>query len=76
MTRTLTPPAPVTLAAFDTMFEAVKNWGRWGPDDERGTLNYLTPDKVAGPICRMLAAAPLVTSTARVVLEKPHRGPR
>ena len=52
MTRTLTPPAPVTLANFDAMFEAVKNWGRWGPDDERGTLNYLTPDKVAA------AAAP------------------
>jgi hypothetical protein len=29
------------------MFEAVKNWGRWGPDDERGTLNYLTPAEVA-----------------------------
>ena len=47
MTRTLTPPAPVSLAEFDAMFESVKNWGRWGPDDERGTLNYLTPDKVA-----------------------------
>jgi len=20
-----------------------RNWGRWGPDDERGTLNYITP---------------------------------
>ena len=29
------------------MFESVKNWGRWGPDDERGTMNYLTPDKIA-----------------------------
>ncbi len=37
MTRALTPPSPVTLAAFDEMFEAVKNWGRWGPDDELGT---------------------------------------
>ena len=52
MTRTLTPPAPVTLAAFDTMFEEVKNWGKWGDDDELGTLNYITPDKVAA------AAAP------------------
>lgn len=25
----------------------VSNWGRWGPDDELGTLNFLTPDKVA-----------------------------
>ena len=39
----LTLPAPVTLAEFDAIFEAVKNWGRWGPDDELGTLNYITP---------------------------------
>jgi hypothetical protein len=36
---TLTLPAPVTLREFDEIFEAVKNWGRWGPDDELGTLN-------------------------------------
>ncbi|MCG7299985.1 cyclase family protein [Brevibacterium ravenspurgense] len=24
-----------------------KNWGKWGPDDEVGALNYLTPEKVA-----------------------------
>jgi kynurenine formamidase len=23
------------------------NWGKWGPDDELGTLNYITPDLVA-----------------------------
>lgn len=23
-----------------------RNWGRWGPQDERGTLNYITPDRV------------------------------
>src|SRR5262249_28718785 len=22
----------------------VSNWGRWGPDDQRGTLNFLTPE--------------------------------
>ena len=64
MTRTLTPPAPVTLADFDAMFEAVKNWGRWGPDDERGTLNYLTPDKVA-------AAGALVRSGRTVSMAIP-----
>jgi kynurenine formamidase len=64
MTRTLTPPAPVSLAAFDPMFAAVKNWGRWGPDDERGTLNYLTPDKVA-------AAAALVRSGRTVSMAIP-----
>jgi kynurenine formamidase len=28
------------------MFERISNWGRWGADDERGTLNEITPDKV------------------------------
>ena len=29
---------------FDELFEAVKNWNKWGEDDEKGTLNYITPD--------------------------------
>jgi len=31
----------------DIVREAAKryrNWGRWGPDDELGTLNYITAD--------------------------------
>ena len=64
MTRTLTPPAPVSLAEFEAMFEAVKTWGRWGPDDDRGTLNYITPDKVA-------AAARLVRSGRTVSMAIP-----
>jgi kynurenine formamidase len=33
----------------------LRNWGRWGPDDERGTLNYISPEtivKAAGLIRR------------------------
>jgi len=26
-------------------FEKVKNWGRWGSEDERGALNLITPEK-------------------------------
>jgi kynurenine formamidase len=26
---------------------AVCNWGKWGPDDEKGTLNYVEPQHVA-----------------------------
>ncbi len=26
--------------------ERCSNWGRWGPDDELGTLNHITPDDV------------------------------
>ncbi len=51
----LTLPAPVALREFDEIFEKVKNWGRWGPDDELGTLNYITPGSVR-------AAAALVRS--------------
>jgi hypothetical protein len=28
------------------MAERVRNWGRWGPDDELGTLNHISPDAV------------------------------
>ena len=27
-----------------TYFERLSNWGRWGTDDTRGTLNYVTPE--------------------------------
>jgi kynurenine formamidase len=64
MTRALTTPAPVSLAAFEAMFESVKNWGRWGPNDERGTLNYITPEKV-------VAAAKLVRSGRHVSMAIP-----
>ena len=29
-----------------TLARQVSNWGRWGPDDERGTVNFITPDVV------------------------------
>jgi len=64
MTRQLTPAAPVTLAAFDAMFEKIKNWGKWGEDDELGTLNYITPDKIA-------AAAALVRKGRSVSMAIP-----
>ncbi|MEI7601001.1 MAG: cyclase family protein [Aestuariivirga sp.] len=64
MSRTLTFPKPVSLEEFDVLFEQVKNWGRWGWDDERGTLNYLTQEKVA-------AAAKLVKSGRQVSMAIP-----
>src|SRR4030095_4533536 len=30
----------------------VRNWGRWGADDEIGTLNFITPEAVAAA-CRL-----------------------
>ena len=34
-------------ADIHALFERVKNWGRWGADDEKGTLNYITPERRA-----------------------------
>jgi kynurenine formamidase len=31
-----------TAAALNDMYESLKNWGRWGDDDERGALHHLT----------------------------------
>jgi len=36
-----------TSSDVAALFERVKNWGRWGPEDESGTLNFLTPQIVA-----------------------------
>jgi kynurenine formamidase len=40
-----TPPQPLSAADFDVMFNELSNWGRWGADDQRGTLNLITPEK-------------------------------
>jgi kynurenine formamidase len=54
----------VSLEEFERIFESVKNWGRWGPDDQLGTLNLITP-------ARVRAAAGLVRSGRRVSLQIP-----
>ena len=36
-------PIP-TKARMDEIFESVKNWGRWGEDDEAGALNLITDE--------------------------------
>src|SRR4051794_36833811 len=54
----------VSLEAFDRLFESVKTWGRWGADDQRGTLNELTAERTA-------VAAALVRSGRTVTLAHP-----
>ena len=36
---------PVSVAQFEEWFRDISNWGRWGADDELGTLNLITPAK-------------------------------
>ena len=40
--------------------EKYKNWGKWGPDDEIGTLNYTSPADIV--------------AAARLVKKVLHRG--
>ena len=50
-----------TTGDLDAMYEALKNWGRWGSDDQRGALNHLTDERRA-------AAAGLVRSGESISL--------
>jgi kynurenine formamidase len=35
------------LSGVKQLAEKLRNWGRWGPTDQIGTLNFITPDKIA-----------------------------
>ncbi len=52
MTSTETPAPTLDRSdpagAIAEAAERYRNWGRWGPDDVRGTLNFLTDDVRAG----------------------------
>jgi kynurenine formamidase len=61
---TIEAAGKVSLAEFEQIFESVKNWGRWGADDQLGTLNLITPDRVR-------EAVSLVRSGRRVSMEIP-----
>jgi len=61
MTETPTTPTPPYLG--DLLKDAPSNWGKWGPDDEVGSLNYLGPEQV-------IAAAKLVTSGKTFTLQR------
>ena len=54
----------ISQGEFDTLFNEIKNWNKWGKDDEKGTLNYITPDKI-------IAAAALVKSGRSVSMSIP-----
>ncbi len=59
---TQSPDRRVTLATLSEWEQALSNWGRWGPDDQRGTLNLITPEKTR-------QAAALVSEGITVTLQ-------
>jgi kynurenine formamidase len=54
----------MTAREFDGLVRELSNWGRWGPDDQRGALRFLTAERVA-------AAAGLVRDGVTVSLSLP-----
>ena len=57
-------PVTYTTSQIAELLENVSNWGRWGKEDQRGALNYITNEKRA-------AAARLVQSGESVSLSLP-----
>ena len=39
------PATELSQAGFQELFDQCSNWGRWGAEDERGTLNLITPEQ-------------------------------
>ena len=56
---------------FHELARSVNNWGRWGPDDERGTLNLVTPEVV-----RRAAAAVRTGKRFSLAIPLNSRGPQ
>jgi kynurenine formamidase len=59
--------AAVTPADYLRWRTTLKNWGRWGPDDQKGTANLITPAKVQSAVA--LVKAGLVVSMAHAVIQ-------
>jgi kynurenine formamidase len=53
----------------------VRNWGRWGPDDEIGTLNYITPDTIAAA-CRLATSGKVFALGIPLEKNGPQSGTR
>lgn len=61
-----TPPSQTEVEGY---FERLNNWGRWGDDDQRGTLNLITLEKRAAAVG--LARSGRVVSLARDITPQP-----
>ena len=64
-----------TTAELDQMYEDLKNWGRWGAEDERGTLNHFRDEhrRAAGQLIVSGESVSLAHNLATEPLpEHPH----
>jgi len=61
-------PAAVTPADYLRWRTELRNWGRWGPNDQKGTANLITPAKVQE--AAKLVKAGIVVSMSHAVPQK------
>jgi hypothetical protein len=61
---------PPTREEVDGYFDKLNNWGRWGKDDRRGTLNLITPEKRQAAL--KLGRSGRVVSLARDIVPNPN----
>jgi kynurenine formamidase len=54
---------PVSEAQFEAWQKELSNWGRWGKDDEIGTLNLITPAKRKAALALVKEGVPVSLST-------------
>src|ERR1043165_6692768 len=62
---------PPTQAEVEDYFTRLNNWGRWGNDDQRGTLNLITPDVLRRAACEVRQG-----KLFRLGLDFAHDGPQ
>src|SRR6267378_686561 len=53
----------VSEAQFEAWQTELSNWGRWGKDDELGTLNLITPAKRRAALALVKEGVPVSLST-------------
>jgi kynurenine formamidase len=53
----------VSEAQFEAWQKELSNWGRWGKDDELGTLNLITPEKRKAALALVKEGVPVSLST-------------
>jgi kynurenine formamidase len=66
----------ITRQEFDQIFASISNWGRWGTDDQHGTLNLITPERVSAATAlvrlgRSVSLSYLLSKTAEIDNPKP-----
>jgi len=64
----------VSPARMEEIFEKVKNWGRWGPEDQAGALNLITPAKRAAA-ARLVQTGEIVSCARELPVQPSPENP-